>query len=260
MSALPDTPAGLTVVVGGVGELFQHDLDLGRLAVERLAERPQRPGVVIEDFCYGAIAVTARLEELSADVLVLVAAKERGRPPGTVTRRRVDDLDLDTETLQVAVGDAGTGYVDLDLTIEVAWAFRALPARTVAIEVEPAVVEPREGLSPECRDALEVVIDLLEREIELAALFDLVDQLRLLCDEDRLSASPALSAMLDLLSQLELFDREGRWGRTFAEKDRLQLAIAEGASSEGMDHLDWGLWWALIEEVERVERVSVLWD
>lgn len=257
----PANPTGLTLVVGGVGELFQGDLDLGRLVVERLAEQPRR-GVVVEDFCYGAIAVTARLEELAPDALVLVAAKERGRAPGTVTRRLVEPLDLDAETLQVAVGDAGTGYVDLDLTLEVAWGFGALPARTVAIEVEPAVVEPREGLSAPCREAMGAVLELVEREMEMVALFDLVAQLRPLVDGEpaRLSDSTALQAVRELLSQLELFDREGRWGRTFAAKDRLQLAISEGATSEGMSHLDWGLWWALIEEVERVERVSVLWD
>lgn len=253
-------PVGLTLVVGGVGELFQGDLDLGRRLVDRLAARPPRPGLVVEDFCYGAIAVTARLAELQPDALLLAGAKERGREPGTVHRRLVGDLRLSPDQVQVAIGDAGTGYVDLDLAVEVAWGLEALPARTVVVEVEPARTGPGDGLSDLAAAALDRVVDLVDREHELLALHDLVARLRPLVMGDRLEPSPALDAVRALLAELEHHDREGRWGRTFAEKDRLQLAIGEGATSEGMDHLDWGLWWALIEEVERVERATVAWD
>lgn len=253
-------PVGLTLVVGGVGELFQRDLDLGRLVVERLLSRPPRPGLVVEDFCYGAIAVTARLDELAPDGLVLVGAKSRGRAPGTVTRRRVGDLGLAPHEVQVAVGDAGTGYVDLDLTVEVAWGFGSLPPHTVVVEVEPAETGPGEGLSDPVAQAMDRVIELVDREHELLPLYDLVRRMQPLVAGDRLEPSAGLDAVRTLLGELELHQRDGRWGRTFAEKDRLQLAIAEGATSEGMDHLDWTLWWALVEEVERVERATVAWE
>jgi hypothetical protein len=50
-----------------------------------------------------------------------------------------------------------------------------------------------------------------------------------------------------------ILDKEGRWGRTFSLRDRLQLAIASSDSSEGMNHQDWALWWTLIEEIGRLE-------
>lgn len=250
-------PPGLCVVVGGVGELFQADLDLGRVVVERLQEEELPGCVVVEDFHYGAIAVTQRLEELRPDVLVIVAATQRGRPPGTVERRRIADLDLDVATFQVAVGDAGTGYVTADLLIEVAWGFEALPARTILIDVEPAVVGPDPNLSPTALSAMEEVLAHVHREIRMAPLFDLVALIResLAIHE---AGSTATAALCDLLAQLDILDREGRWGRTFAEKDRLQLAIAEGATGETMTHADWGMWWGLIEEIERLEHLSVV--
>ena len=51
-------------------------------------------------------------------------------------------------------------------------------------------------------------------------------------------------------------DEQGRWGRTFALRDRFRLAIAHSDSSEGMDHRDWALWWALVEELDRVEAAE----
>ncbi|MDP9444914.1 MAG: hypothetical protein M3P83_11440, partial [Actinomycetota bacterium] len=113
-----------------MGELYQGDLDLGRLAAERLAGEPLGPGVLVEDLHYGAVAVTQRLEELRPSALILVGAVRRGRPPGTVQRRRVAAADVDPDRVQAAVGEAVTGYVGVDLVVDVAGAFGALPRRT----------------------------------------------------------------------------------------------------------------------------------
>ena len=67
----------MTVLVGGVSELFQGDLDLGRLAVARLLDEDLGPGVLVEDLHYGAVAVAQRLEEVRPDTLVLVGAVRR---------------------------------------------------------------------------------------------------------------------------------------------------------------------------------------
>ena len=72
------------------------------------------------------------------------------------------------------------------------------------------------------------------------------------------SRSRALTTMTDLLAELELLEREGRWGRGFALRDRLRLAIAAGEVSEGMEHRDWGLWWAMIEEMDRLEALEAV--
>ncbi len=39
-------------------------------------------------------------------------------------------------------------------------------------------------------------------------------------------------------------------------RDELRLRIARGETGEGMDQLDWTLWWALIEELDRLQAVE----
>jgi hypothetical protein len=252
------TDPGVTVLVGGVYELFQGDLDLGRLAVERLRADGLPDGVLAEDLHYGAVAVVQRLQDLRPPVLVLVTAVRRDRPPGTAERRRVHPTAVDPADFQAAVGDAVTGYVHIDLLVEVASGFEALPARTVAIEVEPAHVGPGEGLSPLASAALEEALGLVHAEVRRAPLLQLAAELTELAGGERLAPSPALVALRALLDELEGLDRQGSWGRSFALRDRMRLAIAGASSSEGMDHRDWGLWWALIEELDRLEALEAV--
>lgn len=158
----------MTVFVGGAGELFQGDLDLGRRAAERLAaERLGENGsdVVVEELHYGAVAVAQRLAELEPSVFVLVGAIARGREPGAVVRRDVTPPVREPAEVQRSVQQAVTGYVDVDLIIDVAAAFGALPERTVCIEVEPATTEPSERLSDVAERALAEVVTLVRAEV-----------------------------------------------------------------------------------------------
>jgi hydrogenase maturation protease len=157
------------ILVGGVGQLYQGDLDLGRRAAERLAREQLGEDVVVEDLYYGAVAVAQRLEELRPDALVLVGAEPRGRRPGTVERRPVERLELTPAQVQAAVGDAVTGYVAIDLVLEVAHGLGALPPQAVAIEVEPAAVEPSLTLSLVAEQALERALALVRDEVRAAA-------------------------------------------------------------------------------------------
>ncbi len=248
----------MTVLVGGVSELFQSDLDLGRIAVERLWAENLGPDVVVEELHYGAVAVVQRLEELRPDTLVLISAVRRERPVGTVERRRIDPPALTPTELQASVGDAVTGYVHPDLVVEVASGFGALPTRTVVIEVEPALTGSGEGLSASATAALDTALELVRAEVRRAPLLDLAAQLRPLVDGDRLQDSTSLTALRELLVELEQLDRDGRWGRSFAVRDQLKWAIATGASAEGMDHRDWALWWTLIEELDRLEAAEAV--
>jgi hypothetical protein len=59
-----------------------------------------------------------------------------------------------------------------------------------------------------------------------------------------------------LLNELRMLDEVGEWGGAFAMRDRLRLKISEGQTGEGMSHLDWGLWWALIEELDRLQGIE----
>ena len=155
----------MNVVIGGVGHLYQGDLDLGRVAVERLAHDDLGDGVVVEEFSYGAVAVAQRLEELAPERLILIGAVERGREPGTVERREVTSLPRDPIEIQGAISDAITGYIGLELVLEVAHGLGALPPWTVAIEVEPAETEPSEHLSAAGEAALAEVIEVVQREL-----------------------------------------------------------------------------------------------
>lgn len=129
--------------------------------VERLSEEQLGDGVAVEDLHYGALAVAQLLEDLRPDALVLVGAQQRGRQPGAIERTTVEAPRMDRDEAHVAVSNAGTGYVDIDLVVEVAAALDALPPRTVTIEVEPASTGPSEELSPEAEAALDEVVDLI---------------------------------------------------------------------------------------------------
>ncbi len=155
----------MTVLVGGVGQLYQGDLDIGRRATEQLPRESFGSDVLVEDLSYGAVAVAQRLEELRPEAFVLVGAVERLRPPGAVERRPIAGLELPVEELQLAVGEAVTGYVTLDLVLEVAHALGVLPERTVAIEVEPVLPGPSERLSPEGERGLEEAVELARDEV-----------------------------------------------------------------------------------------------
>jgi hypothetical protein len=248
----------VAVLVGGVSELYQHDLDLGRLAIEQLQGEQLGHGVVVEELHYGAVAVAQRLEDLQPAALILISAVLRDRPAGTVERRRVQPPELTTADVQAAVGDAVTGYVHPALVVEIATALGCLPPRTVTIEVEPEVTGSGEGLSASAAAGLELALTLVRTEVRRAPLLTLADELRPLVEGDRLEASDALTALRELLAELSLLDDEGRWGHAFAVRDRFRLAIAGSDSSEGMDPRDWALWWTLIEELDRLEALEAV--
>lgn len=246
----------MTVLVGGVSELFQGDLDLGRLAVQRLQGEGLADNIFVEDLHYGAVAVTQRIDELQPQTMILVGAVKRGRPPGTVVRRWVTPVVLSQSELQAAVGDAVTGYVAIDLIVEVTCGLSRLPPRTVAIEVEPEHIGPIEGLTPSAAQGLEEALHLVRNELERTPVFGLAAELREMVAGDRLEPSPALKVIRELLVELELLERDARWGRTSALRDRLQLAISAGEEPAGMDGQDWSLWWALLEELNRLLQMD----
>jgi len=123
--------------------------------------------------------------------------------------------------------------------------------------VEPEHAGPGEGLTKTASAGLDRAVDLVRTELRRTPLLDLAADLRdLTVGADRLEPSRGLTTMTEILGELELLEREGRWGRTFSLRDHLRLAFAGGHVSEGMDHQDWGLWWALIEELDRLEAAE----
>ncbi|MDQ6875885.1 MAG: hypothetical protein M3042_12605 [Actinomycetota bacterium] len=248
----------MTVLVGGVGELYQGDLDVGRRVVEELAGERLGPDVLVEDLHYGAIAVAQRLAEVAPSALVIVGAAERGRAPARVTRRRVRPAAPDVADFQAAMHDAGTGYVTIDLLLTVCAGLDALPARTVVLEVEPAALGPADALSEACLAALPEVLWQVRIEVGRIPLLELCDRLRPLTYDERLQPAPALEVIRALLVELAGLDRDGHWGSAFSLRDRLRMNISAGETPEGMEHEDWALWWALIEELDRLQGAEAV--
>lgn len=246
----------MKVVVGGVSQLYQGDLDLGRRIAARLEETEKRPWVEVEDFHYGAVAVAQRLQDVAPEGLILAGAEPMGKAPGTITRRRIDAPRAGAEAAG-AVGDAVTGFVSIDLLIEVCSALEALPPRVVAFVVEPEGVAPATELSDTAQAALEEVLEAITREIGLTPLYGLARQLgSQIEDGRRLEPSPALEAARRLVAALARCDRSGELGSTLALREELRVRIAAGETGQGMDHLDWVLWWALIEGLDEVQRAT----
>jgi hydrogenase maturation protease len=165
-------PTRPRIVIGGVGHLYQGDLDLGRRAVEQLRNEHLGDDVALEEFSYGAVAVAQRLQELQPELLILIAGKERGRPPGSVERRDVQPAARATEEVQGAIADAVTGYIDVDLVLDVAQGLGVLPRAVVAIEVEPARVDPSETLSPEAESALDDALELVRTTVSSSGILE----------------------------------------------------------------------------------------
>lgn len=248
----------MNVLVGGVGQLYQGDLDLGRRAADRLQGEGLGPETGVEELTYGAVAVSQRLEELKPGTLILVGAEPRGEPPATVRRRRIETPDVDTASAQGAVADAITGYVAIDLVVEVAAALGALPPRTVTIEVEPVRTGPSEELTPEGQAALERALNMVRAEVRRVPVLDLAEQVGQVLGAHQGPTFPGGEPLGRLLEGLETLDRHGRWGNTFAECERLRVGISDGDFGDGTGQRDRALLWALIEELDRLQAIEAV--
>lgn len=256
MAATERSRPGLTVLVGGVAQLYQGDLDFGRVAIDRLSEEELERHLLVEELSYGAVAVAQRLEEVRPAGLVLIGAASRGRAGGTVERRRIHPPALPAEQVRQAVAEAVTGYVTVDLLLEVCAGLGALPERTVAIELEPARTDVSERLSPQARAAVWPALRLLRAEARRAPLLSLADRVRAELGEHRLERTPAVQAVERLVRELAVVDEEGRWGDAFLLRDVLRSRIGAGETACDMSHLDWGLWWGLVEELDRLQPLE----
>lgn len=244
------------ILVGGVGELYQGDLDLGRRAVETLSAENLGGDVAVEDLYYGALAVAQRLEELRPDAMVLIGAVARGRPPGSVDERLLVEPSFPDEEIQAAVQDAGTGYVDIDTLLRVCTGLRALPRRSLVVEVEPRMTGPDPEISPQARRGLDEALSRVRSGLRHLRVLNLADQIGARLDEGDIEETAVTQAMEDLLASLR--SMHAGWGRTFAEKERFKLLLSSQPSGEGMRHLDWAMWWTLIEELDRLEQSEAL--
>ena len=244
----------MVILVGGVSELYQGDLDLGRLVVERLVTEGDRSQeVLVEDLYYGAVAVSQRIEEVAPDALVLVGASRRGRPPGTVERRRVVPPRAPVAAVQQAVGDAVTGYVSVDLVVRVAAGFGALPARTVTVEVEPAGTESAAPLSEEAAAGLDRAVGLVRAEVRRVPLLELADRVAAMWP-----LSTRSGVETTVLAGLRTLDETGRWELTAGHARALRAWLGDGQGGPEAETADGPTTWpALLAEFERLLPIEI---
>ena len=133
----------MRTVIGGVGYRNLRDHSLGIVMSDELEALANPPGLLVEDLCYGPVAVAqwfldeAREAPITRAVFITAIAREDGRAPGTISAYRWDHLLPSDDEIQRCVVDAVTGVILLDNTLIVVEWMGALPDETFVIEVEP---------------------------------------------------------------------------------------------------------------------------
>ncbi len=170
--------ARLRVIVAGVGYRNLRDHSIGVVVADRLEKTSWAGDIVVEDLSYNPIAVVQRLDDETPEQrferAILVAAVERGRPPGTVTAYRWDGVLPVDDEIHRAVTEAVTGVIALDNTLVVTRHFGALPDEAVVVEIEPAVQEFGDTFSEAVGRQVDRVCELVRL---LATRADAIEQL-----------------------------------------------------------------------------------
>lgn len=154
----------MRILVVGVGNILQGDDGFGVEVARRLAERPQPPGVKIDEIGIGGIAL---VQELMAgyDACIVLDAVDRGRPPGTVMVIEPEVVDVHSFTIEVKHDLLADMHLATpSRAMMVARAVGVLPAKTLLIGCQPDSIERLEiGLSPIVAEAVEQAIIEVER-------------------------------------------------------------------------------------------------
>ena len=133
----------MRAVIGGVGYRNLRDHSLGIVMSDELEALAQPPSLLVEDLCYGPVAVAqwfldeARESPITRAVFITAIGRQDGRPPGTITAYRWNHVLPPDDEIQRCVVDAVTGVILLDNTLIVAEWMGALPDETIVIEVQP---------------------------------------------------------------------------------------------------------------------------
>lgn len=170
LSSRPRTDAAARgrVLVGGVGYRNLSDLSAGPLLADALGDLG--PGVEVEDLSYGPIDVLFALQARAPyDALIIIAAAERGAEPGTVRVTEWVSPPIDPGDLQARIAEAVTGVISHENLLHILAYFRALPERTVVVEIEPEVTTYGDRPSPRVERALTHAAELIRDELALAS-------------------------------------------------------------------------------------------
>lgn len=148
MGAASRTEPG-RVLVAGVGYLFLRDGSVGPILARRLAEQRWPDHVQVEDYSFGAIDAVHRLRDGGFERAVFFGSVDRQDAPGNVRRYAWSRWSLDPREVQERVAEAAQAVIDLEGMLVVCAHFRALPASTVVLELQPLDLGFGDGFTPE---------------------------------------------------------------------------------------------------------------
>jgi hydrogenase maturation protease len=152
----------MTILVAGIGNLFDSDDGFGPEVVRRMAEHaPESPDVRIVDYGIRGMHLAYDLLE-GYDALVLVDAVAVGSVPGEVSVLEVGPDDL----VSMSPGDIDAhGMSPVTVLGSLDRLGGTLP-RTYVVGCRPATTEEGIGLSDAVADAVPVAVDVVARLVE----------------------------------------------------------------------------------------------
>ena len=156
---------GPNTLIAGIGHRYWRDRSAGPEWCDRLAKLDWPPHVTVEDYSYGAWAMTQRLQDERYARGIFIAAEARERAPASlhVYRYAFDGAKYDALRVHDHLFEAVAGVVSIELLLVIAGHFGALPAETWVIEVEPADTGWGEGLSREVEALYPEVVATVRR-------------------------------------------------------------------------------------------------
>ncbi len=140
-------------LIAAVGHRFWRDRSAGPVWLDRAAGLDWPAGVTLDDYSFGAVAMSQQLAADGYDRALFLTAEERDREPGSLHLHRHEARAHPPEHVQACISEAGGGVVAIDLLLVVGGHLRALPPETWVLEVEPVATDWGDGLSSEL-DAL----------------------------------------------------------------------------------------------------------
>jgi len=166
-AAAPQAPAGMRILVAGVGNKLRADDAFGVVVAERLMSMDLPAGVKVVETGIGGIALVQELQE-GYDALIVVDAVDRGRPPGHVMLIAVEVPHVD----DMGWGERYDFLADVHLatperTLIMSKALGVLPERTLMVGCQPVDAEtPGIPMSPEVTAACDVAVREVLRHLD----------------------------------------------------------------------------------------------
>lgn len=148
------------VLVAGIGNIFLGDDAFGTEVVRRLAVRPMREGVRMEDFGIRGYDLAFALD--TAKTIILVDTVGRGEAPGTLYTIEPDLENLDADGEYAPDAHA----MDPIQVLRLAKNMDVVPGKILLIGCEPETFGPENeglmGLSPPVEAAVDRAVELIE--------------------------------------------------------------------------------------------------